>query len=1807
MQRVASTAGSPSIVSPNRANTVSSGFPFPKQPASVLGSDLGRDHEHAVQRVLQDMAEANMNQLVHMVSDLSGWKPVLTHKSGAVVYRRTKVARNETVPIFMGVGVIRNCTPETIFTLVKSRSLWDEWYQEGHLVEKIDDSTFLSYMVIKAISKAIASHRDLALLEHREVDPVTGTIRIVSSSVETPKIPPVPTRVRAHLKLNGWILDPQVSSDGRVSTRVSYIIQSDVKGMVPSGLAKRYLARRALVVVWLDDYLRKYGPPPVHARRNSASVLSGGSSTFGDDTLSRNQTVGPISPGPQQQYQLPPLHASLNRDLEDEFLRRPSLEDMSQDQERAYNSELIDAEEDKNGFDSDEEENIAAALSGKGETLTVRPKSIALPSAASSTPSFHRSNSSHAPSPGSAGFDFVEDEDSDASAVPSSQISTHKHTEAGRTALEMLRGMRSADGWDAHSQADGITITTKPVEGVAMPMVRGDGLIEGPWTVLEVLSIIKSFDARTTWDARFESGRMVEAYNLDEALTYTQQKGTFPVSGRDLCTVVVTDYDKNAIAEDGYAYLAASSVTDSAVPEDPKRVRAFLTLAGWILKRVQGGVQATYIVQVDIKGTIPSSLLKMLQAQTPRAIKEIQSYLNNYGPLPFLVRECPDLEASKNIVNPTETYDSSSRRSSRSFTWENASTYGGTVSFCLPSRLYPHGADIELTVRPSTADSAVQVRKAVQARGGPAWMEKVGSGTVIRISVNKSALPQGTDHLEIRIDAKPTNAGFVCKGKPVADETIPVPKKEPVQQQQRPQLVSPARGKPVGNPLDTFTVPPPPKTPVSPLRTQKSPDSPQRASPPPPSKQELPAAVEQAPFVPPPFPTPSPHRHAKTATKALDLLKSLEPLTGWDTHSQADGISITTRPVDGAAMPMVRGDGTIEGPWSLHEALSVIRSMQARQVWDPRFEGGKVLETFNANESLTYTMQKGTFPVSGRDLACVTRIEIQEGVARMIAASVVDDAAPEDPKRVRAFLTLAGWVLKKVAGGIQATYIVQVDIKGTIPTSLLKALQAQTPRAIKEIQNYLTSHGPLPSIVRGGPKLGFSPNVQTPNEEYNAGSKTLSIDFQWAQPKTYAGTFAIFLPASCYPMDAGAVVDLTVRPSSAEEAILVRRAIGAEAKEVGSGRVVLISIDAKKLGKDAGDVKVAVVIKPKVGAGGALGFAVIRNGSPCADFDPAATPAPAPAVRAAPVNAAAKPVAAAAQGAAGTAAAQPSAPATKTVAKPGPPKPPAYIPHRHTESGVRALKLLKALFTDESMWTVETEDQRGVRISTIEMEGNQMPIVRGDAVFPPEWSAEDIITVIKNVGARKIWDRRFDDGIIKEWLNPNEFIFQAWLKSSKPQEERDVCGLHVSIYDSSSQTHYVMLTSVQDPLVPVDPRRLRAQIAVAGWIVRPTPQTPGVTGSRPGMSVTYIVKVDTMDENTRGAFPKIQSYLIALEVAEVLSYLESFGVPMSAKILGNTGEGLRVTLINERFDHGAISLFLDYFVSSALGPGEEPMKNGSGFAGMVEVNIDPRMCPAGVDVVFEGVGGGASAKYAVDVRLSPDRKVLRLYPKVDEIHSAGELRVRAMIRARDPRGPKEFTVEGNPAAVVIDRSNKVGAVISVAGGKKAAAATATSKVPTSPTSPTAPVASPTEDTAKPSPAPSTKTSNAVTKPVATPSSPKPNSSSLPAQPRSVPVAIAIALLSLILTILQPVIGGKASDPKTPLDPVTLFTDASPVQLTAVLVGGSLGTLVFFQLFLTAFFPAPVSSLLFVLFSPLQWVVLLAIAAVSVFVGASMRK
>ncbi|KAJ3088717.1 hypothetical protein HK102_008102 [Quaeritorhiza haematococci] len=340
-----------------------------------------------------------------------------------------------------------------------------------------------------------------------------------------------------------------------------------------------------------------------------------------------------------------------------------------------------------------------------------------------------------------------------------------------------------------------------------------------------------------------------------------------------------------------------------------------------------------------------------------------------------------------------------------------------------------------------------------------------------------------------------------------------------------------------------------------------------------------------------------PHPHATAVNRAFSLLNTLTPMSsGWTCNSVKGRTRISTRPIEGVALPMIRGDALIHGTWTPQEIVSVIRSSVARKVWDARFESVKILEVFNTNESLSYVQQKGTFPVAGRDFVCATALQFGESVEEpsyFLSTSVVDQKAPQDPNRVRGELALAGWVLKPSFGGVTTTYIVQVDVKGYIPSALIKRIQVQTPMCILEVEKYLEQNGPFPFLVRSPQRLAPKANVTISKEDFLPSQRLFQLDVEVGDPASLTALnkdspsikdsvlFAIALPKKMYAKGAEVILEPKPRPIHAQVVDV------AEARGHVSGATSAIVVFSASTAppKASWPVQFAVAVKPGTKSG----------------------------------------------------------------------------------------------------------------------------------------------------------------------------------------------------------------------------------------------------------------------------------------------------------------------------------------------------------------------------------------------------------------------------------------------------------------------------------------------------------------------------------------------------------------------------------------------------------------------------------------------
>ncbi|KAK9716980.1 hypothetical protein K7432_006505 [Basidiobolus ranarum] len=206
------------------------------------------------------------------------------------------------------------------------------------------------------------------------------------------------------------------------------------------------------------------------------------------------------------------------------------------------------------------------------------------------------------------------------------------HIEAAHQAIEKIKQFGSTlDGWTFHSENKGIKIYTQEKEKGAMPAVRGEGILEG-YTVHQIAAVAESIGCRPLWDGRFGGAERIEFLQDNTFIFWNSNKGIWPVSDRDLCGVSTFE-----TSPEGTYYSGLTSVVDSRVPEKKGAVRADLHIGGWIIQpEGENSVKATYIIDIDLKGSIPGALVRKVSIDTPLCVAHVFEFLKKYGNPPYL-------------------------------------------------------------------------------------------------------------------------------------------------------------------------------------------------------------------------------------------------------------------------------------------------------------------------------------------------------------------------------------------------------------------------------------------------------------------------------------------------------------------------------------------------------------------------------------------------------------------------------------------------------------------------------------------------------------------------------------------------------------------------------------------------------------------------------------------------------------------------------------------------------------------------------------------------------------------------------------------------------------------------------------------------------------------------------------------------------------------------------------------------------------------------------------------------------------------
>lgn len=136
----------------------------------------------------------------------------------------------------------------------------------------------------------------------------------------------------------------------------------------------------------------------------------------------------------------------------------------------------------------------------------------------------------------------------------------------------------------------------------------------------------------------------------NEVLFYALTKGKkFIASPRDMSGI-----QKDYIDSDGSCMIIQHSVDTDDVPEQPGAKRADLSLSGWHFKPEGAHTRVSYIFQVDLRGSIPSSIVGLVATETPLCIARARDLFFERGFSPF-VRH--DTSRDPAIIFQTELID----------------------------------------------------------------------------------------------------------------------------------------------------------------------------------------------------------------------------------------------------------------------------------------------------------------------------------------------------------------------------------------------------------------------------------------------------------------------------------------------------------------------------------------------------------------------------------------------------------------------------------------------------------------------------------------------------------------------------------------------------------------------------------------------------------------------------------------------------------------------------------------------------------------------------------------------------------------------------------------------------------------------------------------------------------------------------------------------------------------------------------------------------------------------------------------------
>ena len=179
-----------------------------------------------------------------------------------------------------------------------------------------------------------------------------------------------------------------------------------------------------------------------------------------------------------------------------------------------------------------------------------------------------------------------------------------------------------------------------------------------------------------------------------------------------------------------------------------------------------------------------------------------------------------------------------------------------------------------------------------------------------------------------------------------------------------------------------------------------------------------------------------PLKYAPKVKKAIDLLVDWTSpgAEDWTPLFEKDGIKAYTRA--NKKVPCIFSEGLIEYP--IHDVFRLLIANKRFTELDSQLYSNKRLKTFSINTTVEYLRWKQVWPVSARDMCNLFHWRLLEdgSIVAIQFSEKFDDVTSLSDGCVRCECILSGFVLKQVEGGTMVSHLSQIDLKGSLSTSV---------------------------------------------------------------------------------------------------------------------------------------------------------------------------------------------------------------------------------------------------------------------------------------------------------------------------------------------------------------------------------------------------------------------------------------------------------------------------------------------------------------------------------------------------------------------------------------------------------------------------------------------------------------------------------------------------------------------------------------------------------------------------------------------------